>query len=219
MTIEGTVLVIDDDEDFLEVIRDLLEKECNYRVYTATEEDDAFSVLDENKDEIDVILLDIIFDSDEFAGIEMLKKIKKEFQLIEVIMLTVKEEKTKQFYNALESNAFYYVTKPYDKTELKIIIRNAIERRTLLKNFDENRSKNEILLGLIPYRLENICGNIENKFQDIMNKIPHDFQLIDFSIKTEEYRKEFYERLNELSKLSKQIKENKLATLLKEGKT
>ena len=77
------VLIVDDEERFLKTTQTLLEKE-GYKVFTAA---DGYKGLEALKDRrIDVVVLDVKMPG--LDGVEVLKRIKADHPLVEVIMLT-----------------------------------------------------------------------------------------------------------------------------------
>ena len=54
-----TILIVEDDDDFRKVEAEMLDR-LGYRVYTARDGLEGVSVFDENKDEIDLVILDVI---------------------------------------------------------------------------------------------------------------------------------------------------------------
>jgi DNA-binding NtrC family response regulator len=86
LTMENEIinlLIVDDEERFLLTTKKLLEKK-GIHTHTATSGTAGFEVLESNP--VDVVVLDVKMPG--MSGVGVLKKIKKEFPEIEVIMLT-----------------------------------------------------------------------------------------------------------------------------------
>src|SRR5438128_5409116 len=64
------------------------------------------------------------------SGLELLREVKTQSPLIAVIMITA-HTTTKSAVEALKAGAFDYIAKPFDIEELKIIVRQAVERKEL----------------------------------------------------------------------------------------
>ncbi|MDO8490873.1 MAG: response regulator transcription factor [Dehalococcoidia bacterium] len=118
-----SVLVVDDDEHMLRLMRRVLELE-GYSVATLTNGDSALATLDQTAP--DLILLDVMMQGAD--GFTICRRIR-EFSRIPIIMVTAKgnnEEKVE----GLTAGADDYVTKPFSAHELSARVR-AVLRRSL----------------------------------------------------------------------------------------
>ena len=111
---KGTILVVDDNPDLLDIVKIILEK-SGYVVQTASSGMKVFSRLEEQKP--DLIILDIIMP--QMDGLKVLQQLKgnSAYTSIPVILLTVKV----QHEDVLEGyrlGADYYITKPFTSTQL-----------------------------------------------------------------------------------------------------
>ena len=96
--------------------------EDDYEVYTANNEADAIDIIANG--EIDLVLLDLrLGDSD---GIEVLKKIKQLNDRMAVIIMTAYGS-IQSSVDAIKAGAFYYITKPINIDELRMLLTNAAE--------------------------------------------------------------------------------------------
>ena len=110
-----------------------------------------------DRNEIDVILLDIVMP--EMNGFEVLKYIKtdKRFFEIPVIMISSMDD-TDSIYRCIENGADDYITKPFDKSILDARISSCIEKKhlrdkekQLMKELEEEQEKSEkLLLNILP---------------------------------------------------------------------
>jgi DNA-binding response OmpR family regulator len=109
-----TVLVIDDEQGVLAVIKKRLEIE-GYKVITAANGNSGFDLALKSKPSL--ILLDIMLP--DMDGLEVLRKIKSKNDIasVPVIMLTAKGE-SKTMFEAQDLGAVDYIIKPYDLKEL-----------------------------------------------------------------------------------------------------
>src|SRR5438067_2921504 len=64
------------------------------------------------------------------SGIDLLRDVKAATPSIAVVMITA-HTSTKSAVEALKAGAFDYIAKPFDIDEMKIIVRNAVERKEL----------------------------------------------------------------------------------------
>jgi two-component system OmpR family response regulator len=119
------VLVVDDEEDFLEtIVKRLLKRNLDATgVDSGTE---ALRVLQEQA--FDVVILDVRMQG--MDGIETLKEIKKRSPLTEVILLTG-HGSIESGIQGMQLGAFDYVIKPADFEELLEKVNQAAERKTL----------------------------------------------------------------------------------------
>jgi two-component system OmpR family response regulator len=119
------VLVVDDEEDFLEtIVKRLLRRQIDATGVDSGKE--ALRILQEQS--FDVVILDVRMQG--MDGIETLKEIKKKNPLTEVIMLTG-HGSIESGVKGMELGAFDYVIKPADFDELFEKINQAAERKML----------------------------------------------------------------------------------------
>ena len=133
-----TILLADDNKEFTENLRDILELK-GYSVLTAS---DGFQALETIKiSSVDLILMDIKMPV--MNGVETYKKIKKIIPNIPVIMLTAfaLEELIQE---SIKEGAFACLKKPLNFTELFSTIEQAIHKGSmiLVVDDDENLCKN-----------------------------------------------------------------------------
>jgi DNA-binding NtrC family response regulator len=107
------VLLVDDEEDFVEMLQLRLEAEGE-KVTPAYDGETALKILE--KEEIDVVILDILMPG--INGIQTLKEIKKRFPLVEVILLTG-HGTTASAVEGMKHGAYDYLLKPADISELE----------------------------------------------------------------------------------------------------
>lgn len=119
------VLVVDDEEDFLETIVNRLNKR-NLETYGVTSAEDALEKLKEKS--FDVIILDIKMPGG-MGGIEALKEIKKDYPLTEVILLTG-HGTIETSIEGMKLGAFDYLLKPAKFEDLCYKIGQAYERKS-----------------------------------------------------------------------------------------
>jgi len=153
------VLVIDDEEDILELVKYNLAKE-GYRVTGVLSGEQA---LTKAKEEMpDVVLLDLMLPG--LDGLEVCRRLKNNpaTAQIPIVMLTAKGEDA-DIVTGLELGADDYVTKPFSPRVLLARIR-AVLRRKRLEESDEgavvtvhdltiNPSRHEVLVGGKPMAL------------------------------------------------------------------
>jgi DNA-binding NtrC family response regulator len=120
------VLIIDDEQRFLKTTQSLLEKE-GYHVLTAVDGLKGLDVL--QKKRVDVVVLDVKMPG--MDGIEVLRRIKSDHPLVEVLMLTG-HATMESAIDGLKLGAFDYLTKPCDIPVLKQKIMEAYDKRAAM---------------------------------------------------------------------------------------
>lgn len=118
------ILIVDDEEDVLELVRYNLDKN-GYRIETATTGEDALAKARAKLP--DLIILDLMLPG--IDGLEVCKKLKSDTktQNIPIIMLTAKGEET-DIVAGLELGADDYVTKPFSPKVLVARVRRILHR-------------------------------------------------------------------------------------------
>ncbi len=129
------ILVVDDEEEYREVIRMILESK-GYYVEDAPSGEEALKILERKS--YNLVLTDLIMKG--MDGIKLIEEIKKEFSDIEVIIITGYGS-VKNAVEAMKKGAFSYFVKSHDPEELLIEIEKLKKIETLEK--DNEVLKNE----------------------------------------------------------------------------
>jgi two-component system response regulator PilR (NtrC family) len=119
------ILVADDERSIRELLAIVLRRD-GYEVILAENGRTALNVLEQEP--VDLLISDIKMP--DMSGVEVLRAAKQVDQDILGIMITAFAS-TESAVEALRMGAYDYVSKPFDVDELKIIVRNALERRQL----------------------------------------------------------------------------------------
>jgi DNA-binding NtrC family response regulator len=120
------ILIVDDDADLLEILKDSFEPE-GYIVRTAGDGESALKMIEH--DPPDVVVLD--FRMPGLNGLEVLKRIKRGNPVLPVIMITAYGQElnvsvlTKEGIHTL-------LTKPLDPNRLRMCVEKALEERNLI---------------------------------------------------------------------------------------
>lgn len=117
------IMLVDDEEDFVEML-DLRLKEIGENVVTAYNGSECLNVLETQ--DIDVVILDVKMPG--MDGIEVLQAIKKQYPLIEVIMLTG-HGTIEIAIEGMKLGAFDFLFKPADFDELTEKLNQARQRK------------------------------------------------------------------------------------------
>jgi two-component system response regulator PilR (NtrC family) len=125
--IKDRILVADDEQSMREFLDIMLEKE-GYKVSLASNGEEVVKLID--NDLFDLVLLDIRMPK--LDGISALKKIKAIAPETIVIMITAYASADTAI-KAMKEGAYDYITKPFKVEEIKLIIKNALEKKNLQK--------------------------------------------------------------------------------------
>ena len=118
------VLIIEDDEDIVNMLKDYLTKE-SFEIGTALNGKEGIQVF--KKEEPDIVLLDVMMPI--MNGYETLQEIRK-FSEVPVIMLTAKGQQMDKVLG-FNKGCDDYIVKPFDLVELVLRIRAILRRGNL----------------------------------------------------------------------------------------
>lgn len=126
-----TILIVDDEEDIIELIKYNLKNE-GYAILTAVTGEQAIKIAKQSRP--DLIVLDLMLPG--IDGLEVTKYLKNNEQTkdMPIVMLTAKGEES-DIVTGLELGANDYISKPFSPRELQARIR-AILRRRRKNNLD-----------------------------------------------------------------------------------
>ena len=125
--LKDKILVADDEQSMREFLDIMLKKE-GYKVSLASNGEEVVKLID--NDLFDLVLLDIRMPK--LDGISALKKIKAITPETIVIMITAYASADTAI-KAMKEGAYDYITKPFKVEEIKLIIKNALEKINLQK--------------------------------------------------------------------------------------
>jgi len=155
-----SILIVDDEANIRRVLDAVFSKD-GYRVLTAENGKKALDIISTEPD-LDVLLCDLIMP--DLNGIEVLKSAREINPFLSVVMITA-HGTIKTAVDAMRFGAFDYITKPFDMDEIKLIVKNALERRRLLA---ENTELKQELRSR--YKFDEIVGS-SGKMHDVYKVI------------------------------------------------
>lgn len=129
MHTKRTILLIDDEDEIKESLKDVLIS--NYNVIDVSNGKEALEILEIRSGEIAVIVLDLLMPV--MDGFEFMKNFKKhkEYDTIPVIVATSNDDEYSE-QTCLEAGVWDFVMKPYNPVMLQFRIRNVIEKSRML---------------------------------------------------------------------------------------
>jgi cyclic di-GMP phosphodiesterase len=133
MAAAGTVLVIDDQPQSLEAMREALHP-LGFEVWQALDGETGFLLARERQP--DVILLDVMMPG--VDGYEVCRRLKadEETRLLPVVFFTGLESRQARL-KGLEVGATDFLSKPFDLVELEVRVRNLVHFRRLTQDLDD----------------------------------------------------------------------------------
>ncbi len=112
------ILIVDNEEESLELFREI-SKEEDYTVLTTDNSEEALELVEREKPNLVILNLKTSGTNE----IEVLRRVKKIDENIEVLIITdygtMKAART-----AMELGAYDYVTKPFDNDYIRVLIKN-----------------------------------------------------------------------------------------------
>ncbi|WP_010297873.1 response regulator transcription factor [Clostridium senegalense] len=153
----NTVLMIDDDKELCSLIKKCLDNE-EMSTLVAFSGSVGLKVLDENKDNLSLIILDVMLP--DLDGFSILKRVR-EISNVPVLMLTAKNSEEDKIIG-LRTGADDYLTKPFSINELTARVTSLIRRFTTLNN-TPNTQKGHLILKGMTIDIDNriVCVNDE----------------------------------------------------------
>jgi two-component system response regulator PilR (NtrC family) len=131
----GRILIVDNESSMREFLTIVLGKE-GYSVSSAEDGSQALKALE--KHSFDLVLTDIRMPN--MGGLELLKALKVVSPETITVMMTAYAS-TGTAIEAMKEGAYDYLTKPFQVDEVKLIIKNALERKRLQKENIQLRSE------------------------------------------------------------------------------
>lgn len=127
---KGNVLVVDDEHLIRELFNDLLEDE-GYNIMSAANADEALNILKEEPNSIDVIFLDIMMPGK--TGLEIMEDINSLSPNTAIVIMTAYPSMDYAI-EAIKKGVYDFLKKPLVVEQIKLVLRNAIEKVNLKKN-------------------------------------------------------------------------------------
>jgi DNA-binding NtrC family response regulator len=130
-----TVLLVDDEEMVLSSIKSFFAIETDYKLVAYTSPIEALDDLDRNPRCVDLVVSDYLMP--EMDGITFLAKVKERLPMVPRILLTGYADKENAIKAINNVGLYQYIEKPWDNEDLRLIVRNGLEKTTLLHQLEE----------------------------------------------------------------------------------
>jgi len=135
-----SILVVDDEEDIRDVL-DIALKDIGYTVFLAENGEKAFAIFKSKRP--DIVITDIKMPV--MDGIELLRQIKRENSVTEVLMITGHGDMDLTI-RSLKYDAIDFITKPINVDILEIAVEKAVEKIVARQKLIEYTQKLELLI-------------------------------------------------------------------------
>src|SRR4030095_3836859 len=109
--------------------------ETDYDVLTYTSPVQALQDLDKKIKSVDLVISDYLMP--EMDGISFLAEVRKKFPLVPRILLTGYAEKENAIKAINNVGLYQYIEKPWNNDDLRLVIRNGLEKMSLLRQLQE----------------------------------------------------------------------------------
>ena len=147
VTNNKTILIADDDESLRRIIEYNLSNK-GYRIFLADDGEEALNIF--KSEDVDIVITDIKMEK--VDGLELLEEIKRLKSNALVIMITA-HGSIETAVRAMKLGAYDYITKPFDRDELQIMVEKALSLQSLMS---ENIRLRQELADR--FSLDNIIG-------------------------------------------------------------
>jgi DNA-binding NtrC family response regulator len=127
------ILLVDDEEMVVASIKSFLTLESEYRVSGFTSPQEALGFLE--KERVDLVISDYLMP--EMDGIEFLMRVKEIQPHATRVLLTGYADKENAIKAINDVGLYQYIEKPWENEDLKLIIRNGLEKRQLLHRLQQ----------------------------------------------------------------------------------
>ncbi|MCG6551518.1 MAG: sigma-54 dependent transcriptional regulator [Candidatus Magnetominusculus sp. LBB02] len=154
----GKILVVEDEKSMNDILKLLLEGE-GYDVISAFDGREGIEIL--RQDIFDIVITDIKMPVG--SGHEILKEVRELSPETMVLMITAFGT-TEDAIEAMKAGAYDYINKPFKIDEIRLIVKNALERRLLSREVKNLRSQ-------VVFTFEKIAGK-SKAIRDLLLTLP-----------------------------------------------
>lgn len=130
---DATIVLVDDEEMVLNSLQSFLELETEYDIRSFSTPASALEYAQDGS--VDVVVSDFLMP--EMNGIDLLARFSENHPHAPRILLTGYADKESAIKAINDIGLFQFIEKPWDNTNLLVVLRNALERRYLVKTLQE----------------------------------------------------------------------------------
>ncbi|MBN2009725.1 sigma-54-dependent Fis family transcriptional regulator [candidate division KSB1 bacterium] len=159
MTRHNSILVIDDEVDFTQLMSEILQR-SDYNVDNANDGMEGLEKMMSHT--YDLVMLDLIMPNTN--GLDILQKIKENDPSLPVIILSG-DGRTHVIERAIDLGAFDFLNKPVEWKRLEVVVKNALVNRQLTQEVIQLRDE-----LTRQYDIQNLVGN-SSKMQEIFRNL------------------------------------------------
>ncbi|MEL7367586.1 MAG: response regulator [Myxococcota bacterium] len=134
---EETIVIVDDEEMVLTSLNAYLSLETDYEVVTFTSAAQALEYIAHHR--VDIVISDYLMP--EMDGITFLARVREMQPEAPRIILTGYADKENAIKGINEVGLYQYLEKPWDNDDLRLIIRNGLEKRQLVSKLQNKISE------------------------------------------------------------------------------
>jgi DNA-binding NtrC family response regulator len=129
---EHGILIVDDEKTLRFTLSEAMSDE-GYRTFEAANGSEALTALREAN--VDVVLLDLRLKESGEDGIVLLKRIKRDYPEVEVVMMTA-YGKFDHAVEATKAGCFQFVGKPFQLDQIKMVVKGALKNASLRREME-----------------------------------------------------------------------------------
>lgn len=129
---DAVIVLVDDEEMVVTSIKSFLTLETDYTVHAFTSAKEALQFISNNH--TDLVISDYLMP--DIDGIEFLGQVKEIRPQATRILLTGYADKENAIKAINDVGLYQYIEKPWENDDLKIIIRNGLEKRILISRLE-----------------------------------------------------------------------------------
>ncbi|MFQ5628342.1 MAG: response regulator [bacterium] len=128
-----TIVIVDDEDMVLTSLSSFFTLETDYQIIEFTSAQEALDYIKENN--VNLVISDYLMP--EMDGITFLAHVRDLKPEVPRIILTGYADKENAIKAINEVGLYQYIEKPWDNEDLRIIVRNALEKQKLMQNLQD----------------------------------------------------------------------------------
>lgn len=132
-TQQETIVLVDDEEMVLTSLSSFFTLETDYHIEVFTRAGEALDYIKNNN--VDLVISDYLMP--EMDGITFLAKVREIKPEVPRIILTGYADKENAIKAINEVGLFQYIEKPWDNEDIRLIVRNGLEKKKLIQRLQE----------------------------------------------------------------------------------